>query len=288
MFGLIVKGEVWAENHSTFSVGRILEFTEDRIRRQFLSNGRIDFDRLCSMPVIFAEELTPNKKQFALVGRVTKWRPGRRGEIVLDYYFDPICPPIPQADLTRLALELGIQLDYRGTNELTWTHWSVKDVDIFRILFSESRSRARLPKVFDLQDTGTLDVDQISAMMPFAGFSPTYAAIEAAATTVGMRCNRADNIWENNAIIQDIVDLIDRSAVVVCDCTGRNANVFYELGIAHTLGKEVILITQSGADIPFDVAHLRHLRYLNNGEGLQKLTADLVARLESLKCPSRY
>jgi hypothetical protein len=27
--------------------------------------------------------------------------------------------------------------------------------------------------------------------------------------------------------------LIDRSRIVVCDCTERNPNVFYETGIAH-------------------------------------------------------
>jgi hypothetical protein len=57
-------------------------------------------------------------------------------------------------------------------------------------------------------------------------------------------------MWENPAIIQDIVSLIDRSRVVICDCTGRNPSVFYEIGIAHTLGREVILITQNPEDSP--------------------------------------
>jgi hypothetical protein len=43
---------------------------------------------------------------------------------------------------------------------------------------------------------------------------------------------------------------IDRSKAVICDCPNRNSNVFYEIGIAHTLGREVILITQIDADIP--------------------------------------
>ena len=72
-------------------------------------------------------------------------------------------------------------------------------------------------------------------------------------------------------IIQDVVSLIDKSRVVICDCTGRNANVFYEIGIAHTLGREVILITQNEADIPFDLRHLRYVKYLNNAEGRQVL-----------------
>src|ERR1043166_4270305 len=99
----------------------------------------------------------------------------------------------------------------------------------------------------------------MSVMMPLnAEFDNVYAALRRIAEAVGLRCRRADDIWENPAVIQDVVSLIDRSRAVICDCTGRNPNVFYEIGIAHTLGRKVILITQNPADIPFD---LRHLRY---------------------------
>jgi len=58
--------------------------------------------------------------------------------------------------------------------------------------------------------------------------------------------------------------------------------VFYEIGIAHALGREVILITQSESDIPFDLRHLRYVRYLNNGEGLAALKGQLQPRLSEL------
>lgn len=76
--------------------------------------------------------------------------------------------------------------------------------------------------------------------------------------------------------------MICKSSVVICDLTGKNANVFYEAGIAHSLGKDVILITQSADDVPFDLRHLRYIQYLNNGEGLQQLTAKVTDRLETL------
>ena len=120
-------------------------------------------------------------------------------------------------------------------------------------------------------------------MMPFdPSFDAIYTVLKQTAESVGLRCRRADDIWENPAIIQDVVSLIDRSQVVICDCTGRNPNVFYEIGIAHTLGREVILITQSGADIPFDLRHLRYVSYLNNGEGRTALSAKLKQRLSDL------
>ncbi len=82
--------------------------------------------------------------------------------------------------------------------------------------------------------------------------------------------------------MQDVVSLIDRSRIVIADCTGRNPNVFYEIGIAHTLGREVILITQNEGDVPFDLRHLRYVHYLNNGEGLAVLAQRLLPRLEDL------
>jgi hypothetical protein len=64
-------------------------------------------------------------------------------------------------------------------------------------------------------------------------------AIEAA----GLRGIHAGQIFDNREIIEDIWESICTSRIVVADVTDRNPNVFYELGICHTLGKEVIVIT---------------------------------------------
>jgi hypothetical protein len=43
--------------------------------------------------------------------------------------------------------------------------------------------------------------------------------------------------------------------------TGKNPNVFYEVGYAHALGKNVILLTKNSEDIPFDLKHYPHIVY---------------------------
>ena len=68
----------------------------------------------------------------------------------------------------------------------------------------------------------------------------------------------------------------------MCDVTGRNPNVFYEAGIAHAMGKKVVIITQNDQDVPFDLRHLRYVRYLPNEQGLESLQADLRERLWNL------
>lgn len=145
------------------------------------------------------------------------------------------------------------------------------------------------PSVFEIPSTDA-ESDLLSVMMPFdAGFTAVHAAVVEAGKRNGMRCQRADDIWQHTAVIQDIFSLIFRSFIVVCDFSGKNPNVFYEAGIAHTLGKHVIPITQHGDDIPFDLRAHRYLHYHNNAEGRDRLTDGLAERIATLHSGgSRY
>jgi nucleoside 2-deoxyribosyltransferase len=136
------------------------------------------------------------------------------------------------------------------------------------------------PHVFQVPD-GYVELDLASVMMPFAKeFAPTHEAIKRGCKTNGLRCQRVDDIWEESAIVQDIFNLIFRAQVVIVDFTGKNPNVMYETGIAHTLGKHVIPITQSLADVPFDMRHHRTLVYLPNQEGFAALETALAKKLQ--------
>jgi len=120
----------------------------------------------------------------------------------------------------------------------------------------------------------------VSVMIPFnASFNGTYDAIKRVADYMKLECLKANDIWENSTFMQDIFDLIYCAKVVVVDFTGRNPNVMYETGIAHTLGKTVIPITQSIGDIPSDLGHHRALKYLPNEEGYNELSRELYKRL---------
>jgi hypothetical protein len=138
------------------------------------------------------------------------------------------------------------------------------------------------PYVFQIPD-GYVELDLVAVMMPFAmEFAAVHESIKSATTSCGLRCLRADDIWEDTTIVQDIFALIYRAQVVVVDFTGKNPNVMYETGVAHTLGKHVIPISQSLEDVPFDMRHHRVLKYLPNSEGLLKLTADLATKLRQV------
>lgn len=142
------------------------------------------------------------------------------------------------------------------------------------------------PSVFKVPNVSVRN-DLVAIMMPFSGFDHVHSAIKSAAIDAGLDAKRADDIWVESTFIQDIVNLIFEAKIVVCDFSGRNANVFYETGIAHTLGKAVIPIAQAVSDIPSDLQHHRALPYLNNKEGLQKLRSELAERLRTLSSQSQ-
>lgn len=137
------------------------------------------------------------------------------------------------------------------------------------------------PSVFTIPNVD-LENDLIAVMMPFSGFDSVYDSIKKASNNSGFRCLRADDIWNNSTIIQDIFDLIFKAKAIIVDFSNKNPNVMYETGIAHTLGKVVIPIAQNVSDIPSDMIHHRSLIYLKNGEGLTVLETELSKKLNQL------
>lgn len=91
----------------------------------------------------------------------------------------------------------------------------------------------------------------------------------------GLRCERADDIYGISGVMQSVWEGINRARVIVADLTGRNPNVFYELGIAHTLGKPVIMLTQSMDFVPFDLRHLRCIVYEYKPKEIERLEKTL-------------
>lgn len=281
MFNLLVAAGGWNGRRDDVSLGRV--YIDPAQEPQWKVGDLPNFDLMRTLPAVFAPEtFGDGTGQVARVGEIISTRI-QGGTVLVEYRYDPGIPPIPQVDLIALAPALGIHIPRRGFGPFAHSHWAIKDANLFKVLLAEWREPVRQPVVFQLETPQRVLPNLLSAMMPFAGFDSVWNAIQRAATSNGMESGRADNRWDHPAIIQDVVALIDQAAIVVCDCTGKNANVFYEMGIAHALGKEVIIITQNPIDIPFDIAHLRHIRYLGNEQGIRQLEADLAGRIASLR-----
>ncbi|NDO39600.1 hypothetical protein [Anaerotruncus colihominis] len=127
-------------------------------------------------------------------------------------------------------------------------------------------------------------------IMPFGDlFDELYKRVYAPAIeAMGLEPLRADEIYNNRPIIDDINQSIYHAAIVLADVTGRNPNVNYELGIAHALKKEVVILTAEPDDVPSDYRHIRYIRYNRTAidwnrklsEDIQKTLRQVLLRLK--------
>jgi hypothetical protein len=310
MYNLIVCGDPQAydEQPLSFPVGRFLEHTNsDELKTRLKKLDEQAIEELKGLPTVFAYEDTPGAPP-ARVGRIKTMRV-RQGVIRITFEFDPHIESFTSAQIAARAWEFDV-----NKLEMNRTHWAVKEVDLLEALreaglgnvgfrgegvaviggltakgAGRSVKPARngsitiAPRVFQLPHR-PVDHGLVAIMMPFERkFDAVHDAIVAACRDSGFTGQRVDDMWEHATIIQDVFSLIYRASIVVVDFSTKNPNVFYETGIAHTLGKEVVPITQHMDDVPFDLRHHRCLVYLPNGEGLANLTSKLAQKLSSLR-----
>lgn len=278
MFHLLVAYHGWPEGGGSISTGRIYINTNEELGKFFLNkNGQLDAAKVSRVPALLMTEIGGDGPQLARVVHITSVVQGST-ETSIQYVAESGIKPIPNEDIENYAPQLGI-----SRNLLTHTHWEVKEADLFKVLLMNQQKAQPTSSVFSLEAIHQPKPRLVSIMMPFAAeFDPVYAVIQSAVKSIGLEPMRADNFWEHDHVIQDIVNLIARARVVICDLSSRNPNVFYEAGIAHTIGKEVILIAQSQDDVPFDLRHLRYIKYLNNEQGLASLSESIASRIQTV------
>ena len=122
-------------------------------------------------------------------------------------------------------------------------------------------------------------------LMPFAAqLQPIYDDhIKLVAQELSLSVARADDFFTSESIMQEVWEAIYYSKILLADCTGRNPNVFYEIGLAHTLGKPVVLITQDENDVPFDLRHRRFIKYEYTPRGMTAFEKQLSAALDAVR-----
>lgn len=264
---------------SQLSTGRFYGLRGDieKFRGQSPAEGSLKA-KVQSIPAVFTEEISVGNVPMARLGWITGILSTGR-DYRVSYHLPDGLPAI-RAD--RLADALGLSNTPNKVGEMQHSKWQLMEGDLFKTLFDAGLLNSMAPSVF-APVREPINPRLVSAMMPFSReFDAVYAAITAAAAEAGGGSERADNVWEHSTIIQDIYSLIHKSAVVVCDFSGKNPNVFYEAGIAHSLGRPVIPIVQHTGDIPFDLQHHRAIVYHNNAEGREGLKTQLKRRIETL------
>jgi len=124
-------------------------------------------------------------------------------------------------------------------------------------------------------------------LIPFAAeFEEIFKhAIKAAADEKGYVCERTKEITGPINIVNEIVSNIFEADLIVADLSGQNANVFYELGVAHSVPppNKTILIADKNEKIPFDIKVYQVLKYGRSFEDILNLHKGIVQRIEFIE-----
>lgn len=299
MYNLIVTAEegAWEKESYSLPSSRFCEYTEEKIKVKFSNLNERNIDEIKSYPTLFAYE--EFRVSHAYLGKVIDIKEKEK-EIIIEYRINKDIQPIASESIAEIYNYLEIK-----TWEMSRTHWAIKDINLYKVLRdnkliksnkslsvnkkpnhkSDSNKKNQIlisPDVFSIPNDKS-NPNLVSVMMPFKKeFDNVYDAIKNTCEEIGLECKRADDIWEDSTIIQDVFNLIYYSNVVIVDLSNVNPNVLYETGIAHTLGKSVIPISSDKGKLPFDLAHHRILTYLPNNEGLKQMKSKLKPRLLDL------
>jgi hypothetical protein len=96
-------------------------------------------------------------------------------------------------------------------------------------------------------------------------------------SNLGYECIRADQMINTGVVMSQVFDLIARADIVIGEMTGRNPNVFYEIGYAHALGKPTILLASSREDLEsFDTQGFRHFLHDGKAKTARKILNDVL------------
>ena len=266
---------------SSFERGRLFERTSPELKQRYGDN----IAALAELPTLVVAEcsLTTRYPDYPVVPARFSYLHNIRqegGDVIFDYRH--ISSRLTSQEVFTSILPAPQHS--RGLTENHRTHWAVKEGNLLERLTSlwNKRAISERPKIFGLDDWPLVKGEHIAVMMPYAPeFDPVYAAIKGACTKVRCSPLRVDEIYGTNPVVKDIFTTIDTGNLVICDVTGRNPNVLYETGIAHARNVDVVLITQNDDDVPFDLRHIRYIRYSTDVAGLNKLEVDLVQTINS-------
>jgi hypothetical protein len=85
--------------------------------------------------------------------------------------------------------------------------------------------------------------------------------IRSAATLVGFDARLVSDTFESNLIHKEILRNVYEDEIIVCDVSGRNPNVFFELGIRMATQKPTVIIKDDRTVYPFDASPNRYIEY---------------------------
>jgi hypothetical protein len=91
-----------------------------------------------------------------------------------------------------------------------------------------------------------------------------------------------DDVLKGKLAVREMWLSINEARVVIADITGPDPGVMYSLGIAHTIGKETILISPLGSEYLADIPKIHRIEYDDSDSGMMQLKQELSNMLIDL------
>src|SRR2546423_607379 len=107
----------------------------------------------------------------------------------------------------------------------------------------------------------------VMPMSDIAGYDPGHwdrvydELLSRACREAKFEPTRADSANRTSIIMVDVLRHLYDAEMVLCDLSGLNANVFFELGLRQAFNKPVVIVHDERTGRPFDTSQLRDWEY---------------------------
>ena len=174
------------------------------------------------------------------------------------------------------SVELVGEIVHDGNIKGTWKADTIGTGGTFTITHSD------YSECSSQQNTVSPLKEQVFILMAISADSEQKDRLNAiirAAEAVGVEAKRADMIEHNNRITDLILEEIKQSRYIIADLTDSRPNVYYEMGYAHGLMREVVIIAKDGTSLHFDIKDYNAILF----HSFTDLEDRLKKRLNSMK-----
>ena len=132
------------------------------------------------------------------------------------------------------------------------------------------------------------DIDAFVIMDFDKKFDEIYNLIEDVTGSAGLVCKRSDQIPTIGPIMKQIEECISHSKMVIADLSGKNLNVYFEIGITEAKNRPLIMLAQDNDDLSRLLAGNRAIFYENSIRGSTNLRKQLREQIEFVQRSSDH